>query len=369
VRVRPPSLRTLQARLSAKLDRVVLKGLERDRKKRWQTLDELRQALLAFLPNEPSIAGLGLRFSAYMFDLLVLILAVYLPCFYLLKTEWLNLLVVGVLDIAYFGITEGLWGQSLGKRLFGLRVVNRETIQVPGILRAAWRAAIVEVCWELTSVLPDLWQKTGLGESAIEWLSLLELGPLVLLLLVTMRRRNGYRGVHEFLSGTATAALGGRRRRRVVRPRGGNFQPEVAAVADLPERIGAFQVLGALRWDDQEKVVLAEDASLDRKVWIWRRPGDALLPDARHKLNRATRMRWLLTVELAGSNWECFLAPSGTPLELLRTGDGAHGDSVAQPAWPARCADSDARTRPKNHESAVRGSGASQERQAGRRAI
>ncbi len=326
-----PSLRTLQSRLSPKLDRVVLKGLERDRKKRWQTIDEFRQALVAFLPSEPSIAGLGLRFSAYMFDLLVLIIAVYLPCFYLLKNEWLNLLVVAGLDIAYFGVSEGLWGQSLGKRLFGLRVVNRETIQVPGILCAAWRAAIVEFCWELTTVLPEIWQWLGVDEATAEWFSLLELGPLLLLLLVTMRRRNGYRGLHEFLSGTATAALGGRRRRPRVRPRGADFQPAITSVPELPNRIGSFQIVGALRWDDQEKVVLAEDPSLDRKVWIWRRPTDAALPEARHKLNRSTRLRWLLTVELDDAMWECFLAPSGSPVELVRGSDAILDWEVSRP--------------------------------------
>ena len=42
----PSSLRKLQARLSPKLDRVVLRGLDRDRKRRWQNVDEFRQALM-----------------------------------------------------------------------------------------------------------------------------------------------------------------------------------------------------------------------------------------------------------------------------------------------------------------------------------
>jgi eukaryotic-like serine/threonine-protein kinase len=316
----PPSLRTLQARLSTKLDRVVLKGLERDRKKRWQSLDEFRQALVALLPSEPSIAGLGLRFSAYLFDLLVLAIAVYLPCLYLLKNEWINLLAVSVLDILYYGFTEGIWGQSLGKRLFGLRVVRKETLQGPGLPRAIWRAAIVEACWAVGSISSDIWQTLGIDETVADWLGFLGFGPLVLVLLVTMRRRNGYRGIHEFLSGTATAALVGRRRRRLVRPRGADLQPPLISTDQFPEKVGSFQVTGAVRWDDQEQVLLAEDPSLGRKVWIWRRPLEAPLPEARHQLNRATRPRWLQAVEMDGALWECFVAPAGTPLPQIRAG-------------------------------------------------
>ena len=327
----PPSMRKLQARLSTKLDRVVLRGLERDRKRRWQNLDEFRQALTAFLPTEPTIAGLGLRFSAYFLDLLVLALVVYFPCFYLLKNDWVNLLAVSSLDILYFGITEGIWGQSLGKRLFGLRVVRKDTLQSPGIPRAMLRAAIIEVCWEFTTVVPDIWTALGVGENLAQWLGLLELGPSVLLMLVTMRRRNNYRGVHEFLSGTTTAALVGKRRRLLARPRGADLQPPTTAPANLPERIGAFQVAGALRWDDEERILLAEDQSLGRRVWIWGRPSGTKLTDTRHKLNRSGRLRLLASVETDDEVWECFVAPCGTPLPLVRTGRAALDWEAARP--------------------------------------
>ena len=327
----PPSLRKLQARLSTKLDRVVLRGLERDRKRRWQNLDEFRQALSAFLPSEPTIAGLGLRFSAYFLDLLVLALTVYSPCFYLLKNDWINLFVVSSLDILYFGITEGIWGQSLGKRLFGLRVVRKDTLQAPGVPRAMLRAAIIEICWEFTAVVPDICTALGVGQNVAEWLGLLELGPSVLLMLLTMRRRNNYRGVHEFLSGTTTAALVGKRRRLLARPRGADLQPPTTTPADLPERIGAFLISNALRWDHEEKILLAEDQSLGRRVWIWGRPSGTKLTDARHKLNRSGRQRWLASVELDDVVWECFVAPCGTPLPQVRIGRAALDWEAARP--------------------------------------
>jgi uncharacterized RDD family membrane protein YckC len=159
----------------------------------------------------------------------------------------------------------------------------------------------------------------GFPEVMADWLGVLEIGPVSLLLLVTMRRRNNYRGVHEFLSGTVTAALSGRRRRRLVRPRGADTKLPVTAPAELPEKIGAFQVVGALRWDAEEKVLLAEDQSLGRVIWIWRRAPDRPLPARRHQLDRAARLRWLASVEGDQELWECFVGPTGTPLPELRT--------------------------------------------------
>jgi serine/threonine protein kinase len=64
----PPSLRTLRPELSPALDAVVLRGLERDRKRRWRDLDEFAEALRPFLLGRLSLAGLGVRFGALALD-------------------------------------------------------------------------------------------------------------------------------------------------------------------------------------------------------------------------------------------------------------------------------------------------------------
>ena len=48
-------------------------------------------------------------------------------------------IVVIVLSLAYFGVTVGVWGTSLGKRIFKLRVVRTDGSRV-GILRALSRS-------------------------------------------------------------------------------------------------------------------------------------------------------------------------------------------------------------------------------------
>src|SRR5262249_5307135 len=68
-----PSLRSVRAELSPALDRVVLKGLERDRKRRWQDLKAFRQALLALVPERLSLPELGLRAAAYLIDYALLL--------------------------------------------------------------------------------------------------------------------------------------------------------------------------------------------------------------------------------------------------------------------------------------------------------
>jgi uncharacterized RDD family membrane protein YckC len=42
-------------------------------------------------------------------------------------------------SILYFVVAEGLWGQTIGKRCVGVRVVRATNLETPGILLAAIR--------------------------------------------------------------------------------------------------------------------------------------------------------------------------------------------------------------------------------------
>ena len=55
-------------------DAVVLRGLERDRSRRWRDLEEFRQALLPFVPGQLSMGSMGFRIGAYMLDYLFMML-------------------------------------------------------------------------------------------------------------------------------------------------------------------------------------------------------------------------------------------------------------------------------------------------------
>ena len=50
---------------------MIHKGLERDRSRRWRSLDEFRGALTPFLPERIGIGAFGRRIGAQLFDLML----------------------------------------------------------------------------------------------------------------------------------------------------------------------------------------------------------------------------------------------------------------------------------------------------------
>ena len=345
----PPPMRTLRPQLSRSLDRVVLRGLERDRKRRYHDLEELRAALLAFLPATPSVSGLGLRFVANLVD------SALLYC-YLIAAAWslkqgLAMGVALVLcvyaaqlggTLAYYGLLEGLLGWSLGKRLFRLRVGTPTSVQPPGILRAGLRSGFLFVMFgmydlvtQVIAVTFDLPLSTeGLPPERVQelWLYFLTIGiaAIVWMLIAigsalgTMRPQNGYRGLHEFISGTRTYHLRWPKpvRRRIVGNR--HYRLPVQEVEQLSERVGSLVIRGALRWREDERLLLAEDPQLGRSLWLWMRPAGAPpLPRAWREINRGARMRWVSCGADGDWQWDAFVAPSGTPLPVLAA--AAHG--------------------------------------------
>jgi hypothetical protein len=139
----PPPMRTLRPDLPRALDDVVLRGLARERNKRWCNLEQFRRALLPLLPAEVSVGGLGLRFGAFLLDAFLLslarevllgVLVVFLEVGTVLKA--LAILAMAATEVVYFGVLEGRFGWSVGKRALRLRVSNPTTHEPPGLKRA-----------------------------------------------------------------------------------------------------------------------------------------------------------------------------------------------------------------------------------------
>jgi hypothetical protein len=346
-----PTLRTLRPELPPALDAVALRGLERDRKRRWQSLEEFAEALRPFLPGRLSLANLGARFGAMAIDY-VLVTVIHLL---LLPVEvwlgWTSLsdpsvayaitpqLVLAAEWIVYFGVFESLWSCSPGKWAFGLRVRNAAT----GGKAAAWRVVLRVVILYLAVdsgalltvlVLYPLFGK-GKEGAAGPAMSPLQLSAFVwggllvgaALLLSTMRRSNGFRGLHEIVTGTCVAPMPAGRGR--WKPPPAPASQALSRSAGVPERIGSFDVRGAFRWDERPKVLLGQDAALGRQVVIWlRRAGEGPLSAQRRGLNRTTRLRWLAAGHTDGAPWDAFLAPTGGPLPAVI-------DAGGPMPWPA----------------------------------
>jgi len=141
------------------------------------------------------------------------------------------------------------------------------------------------------------------------------------LLVCTMRIRNGYRGLHEFLSGTRVVLLPAQERRRPVRTE--RLDQALTQPAGCPQRIGPFTIRGAMRWEPQAKVLLGDDTALERQVVIYLRPGtQPPLDIARRELTRSARLRWLAGGRREAEQWDAFLAPAGRLLPDLVADEG-----------------------------------------------
>ncbi len=308
--------------VSPALDRVVMKGLERDPGRRWGSLEELREALLDLLPARQTPARPRALVGAYLLDVILLVLLVDFPIQVLRSLlGWDRVWLAGVpfdpvedaIDLAYFATLEGLFGRTAGKALLGLRVSRVGKTGPPGLARGWLRAGVFAVVLLVIFHGPAIAGQRGGGLAAMGVLG----GGLFLLLFQLRRTSSGYRGVHDFASGChVTQKPFPTRRPRLVSARPSPLDALVPAAGSnpLPETLGGYAVRGRL-WADGGggEVWAAEDRALGRRVVLWLTPTAAGTDPG-----RPTRLRRLGggRVVWGGSEyvWTAFAAPVGAPL-------------------------------------------------------
>lgn len=336
----PPRLSRVVPDVPRELDRIVARALSRDPSDRFQTVAELRQALLPFASTGTGLATLGRRLAAFMVDDMLLALvvgAMIVPVFMFAapgdlptegSTRWSGLLG-SLFAVGYFAAAEGIWGCTLGKLVLGLRVASYHGMRA-GVWRGLWRACVlpggcgVGVWLSMasteamaTAALSEAWN----GWTELTWSFVRYLPGLVC--LVTMRRRNGFRGLHEFASGT-----------RVVRLR---RPEELGRFKEVPRfalarfenslGLGPYRPVGKLGDADGATLLVARDDLLQRHVWIYvYQPGAGPMGAARHAVERPTRQRWLQHGHAGDLEWDAVEALEGVPLaDLLRL--------TGRPSW------------------------------------
>jgi hypothetical protein len=322
----PLSPRQLRPDLPTALERVVLRGLERQRERRFQNLEQLREVLLPLLPTGLSIAGLGLRVGAFLFDSLPFWIAGEVHAIWSFQRQAsLDLgahFALVTSYFVYFWLSEGLWGQTVGKWLAGLRVTRASGAEPCGLARTFGRTAVLFLLYGL-AVDIILWLAFDPLERPT-WALFHGLGELVGLLVCfcPARARTGYRGLHELLSGTRTVLLPRRPASRIV------LDTSVTAMNDqlrtAEGRVGPFKLTGIVHSANGADLLTGEDTGLGRHVWIWRRPLSE--PDTsalRRELSRSTRLRWLSAGEADGRRWDAFVAPAGGRLSQVIARRGA----------------------------------------------
>jgi serine/threonine protein kinase len=334
----PTPLRSLRPDVPPALEKVIRRGLERDLAKRWKSLDDFRAALSRFVPVRPSIGALGLRAGAIILDH-----ALYMPLAGLITfavivgvarwrdapswNPWLSFLIPYVCLISYFAVAEWLWGATPGKWLLRLRVRSANGYDPAGFGRLLYRSFLYWLIADNVSLLGETADLLGLTHASSDGalgslraaLGILALPIGILLFLSTMRARNGYRGPHEFLSGTRVVQLPWPKRSRAFDTQNRDrLTEELASPKGLPSSIGSFQVVGMVHQQADAQLLLGEDPTLARKVLISLRPLSASpVPPTRRNLHRPTRLRWLAGGQLEDSSWDAFLAPVGCPLADL----------------------------------------------------
>jgi hypothetical protein len=307
--------------VSPELDRVILRGLERNRELRYASLAEFRLALLPFLPGYQQNASRTARLRAAVVDgaiLAPLVLLSYQVMPHILsKDKWGHELVdfVGdlfmwVIVLGYFLATEVAAGASFGKWLLRLRVGGLRPGKPPKRRQLILRTLGFFVIVALPGIL-------GLVLTGHDWVKWTLHGLGFLLLIDTMRAKGGYRGLHEVLSRTCVVQL------PATPPplQFPVFPPREPAPLPpgLPERVGNYAIHGIHRVLDDRIFLEGMDLILDRQVWLVLRPkAEGMIPPARREVSRTTRLRWLGGGEVTVHNrthkskhlWDAYIAPT-----------------------------------------------------------
>jgi len=305
---------------------VVLRCLEKQPAQRFRNYAELRQALLPFASAAPTPATLGLRFVAAGIDMFLWTVA-WLPVSFTLMSDMMApggfritpgtvALMFGGFAVwmLYYGITEGLWGASLGKAVCRLRVVGPGR-SVPGVPKALLRAVLYTLLpalptWAYIGFDPERLMAVARGGFSWDMLVCYSYFPVLALMFATARRRNGFAGLHDLASGTRVIRKAAYESRPVLQP-----ETRTPPVSEATPTIGPYYVLESLGRTETGELVLGYDTRLLRKVWIRRLPaGSPPVAAGVRSLGRATRLRWLGGRRAADENWDAYEAAPGKPL-------------------------------------------------------
>ncbi|MEE2825256.1 MAG: protein kinase [Planctomycetota bacterium] len=333
----PTSPRQIRPDIHQDLDETIMRCLEKDPTRRFDNLEQLKNALIPFASHGTSLANFGRRLAAFMTDYLVVILfpllllgmvGTYLvtqsdlgdPSFTnTILPRYLALFAVlkWAMLVLYFAIMEGRTGRTLGKRLMGLTVVNRQG-QRPGFWRALLRSVAVPGCFGITLawLLYDA-LATPISLNLADWL-VCE-GQLLLVFLIptticvsTMRDGNHLRGLHGFLSGTRVVRITPNQHSRIYIP---IVQPQANTIE--MQEFGPYRTHDLLERSEDLSIFLGHDQPLDRYVWVITGPKSQIPKPGRLHLARATRPRWLAGGEKEGQRWDAYEAVRGAPIQIL----------------------------------------------------
>lgn len=326
----PPPVRARRPEVPKSLEAILRKALSKDPAKRFASAAALRETLSTFLPGRLDVAGVGKRFAAYLLDSMAI--AALAKCAEwslqlagfagaepnpripgLLASPLLQFSVSTSVGVGYYTILEGMLGWSPGKWLLGLRVLGVRTSK-PELLPALLRAIVFLIPLYACSIwLVEAVEKMGSDRQGLVFIAM---GLWTAIICIPMRRRNGYRGVHEWVSGTRTS--------QIALPFATLLKPKQRATErarraeGLPQSLGSYPVVDLIAHTGAGKLWLAKDPKLSRTVWIHSSPKPIDLRDSEGD-TRGARVRWLEREQAGDEVLDIFEGVEGVALrEHLR---------------------------------------------------
>lgn len=303
-----PNIKTIAPHVPEKLAGLIASMLEKDPDKRPNNLDEIRAALLPFSSEGAVAPDTGRRMAAFFIDLFVfgfvsvLVSATMSPLAIIINPDLANfyiLLVNFVLLLVWFTMQEYVSGTTIGKWLMNMRVVNEQN-ESPRLWQAAARSILIPGSRQLIllgSMLSlesapnqGLDVENSLKIGFVQLLSVLSWIPCLLLML-TARITNGYRGIHDLLSKTRVVRFSGAIEAGTVEDVAVTAPAEFDVSSVSPASIEPFRVLGELgiHQATNSRILIGVDPELDRKVWIYETTEAE--PPLSHAAIRPTRQR------------------------------------------------------------------------------
>ncbi len=328
-----PTIRDKQPDVSRALQSIVRRGLDRDRTRRWNTLEELRNSLKELLPSEQLPARTRSILAAYLIDCLIILILVQIPIelFELNLFGWQKTSIWQALDpflwigsLGYFAILEGLFGMTVGKYALRIRVCRIGRGGPPGVKVAAIRAFVFSVIWLLIASL------------CIALLTYKKFGPVLALIVFVaglcavvypMFRLRDFRSWHDVFSGCRIVQCGRLPHQvRLLSHYPNPLELPAKLPLGLPSEVGGFVVRGELPHQAHgERLWLAEDTSLYRRVFLLLKPIAAVASHVAESPVRPTRLRSVGWGEHEWNGetfeWTAYVVPSGSPLVDVVTAD------------------------------------------------
>jgi hypothetical protein len=321
----PPSIRSFRPEVPRALERIVFRGLERDRNRRYGTLEEFRDALQDVLPERQLPSKIRTLVSAYVLDAAFCLLFLSVPIILVYdalsgRTNTTDsysgdILSLGIL-IGYFSIAEGFFGVTLGKLPFRLRTVRFGRVGPVGMKAAFVRA----VTFHAILVLVILFTGAVSRIPAVGFvLAAISLPAATLALFLQRHRSPTQQGIHDYASGCRVVQRPRAEHRPRLQSQFANPLDRAAKRPNLPTSVGGFRVKGVLGEEaDGSAVWVAEDEALNRRILLWLRPAARLPDGVPAPPVRPGRLRAIATGEIIwmdrAMGWVAFVAPTGAPL-------------------------------------------------------